>query len=153
MRLPYVADWFWSGCALLLAAGWRALRFRPGTAGSLCGSCGLLSAGPAFFQRAGFACENGFDALQVLDVEPADGIVVVYRLNFFGTNALNKALFKCLLRAVPITVAIDALGCGIVKVESQMRGSSTGAVVAAVHGSAKLLLWYPGSETVSGAPG
>jgi hypothetical protein len=72
------------------------LTLSLGTAGNRRGSCGLLSAGPTFFQRAGFAGEDGFDALQVWDVEPADGIVVVYRLNFFGTDALDKALFKCL---------------------------------------------------------
>ena len=47
------------------------------------------------------------------------------------------------MRAVPIPVAIDTLGCGIVKVESKMRRCAAGAVVSAVHGSAKLLLWHP----------
>ena len=62
-------------------------------------SCCLLLTGAALLQRTGFAGEDGFDALQVWDVELAGRVVVIECLNLLSANALNQSLLKCFLSA------------------------------------------------------
>ena len=91
--------------------------------------------GAALLQRAGFTGENKFDALQIRDIELADGVIVVERFDLLRSDPLYQPLLKRFLGTRTVTVALHTLSCGIVQIERQVRGSTTGAVMPTVHSS------------------
>jgi len=93
-------------------------------------------AGAALLQRAGSAGEDGFDALQVGNIEPARLVISLKALYAFQTNAFNQAnaVFNGISAQLP--VAPGAGGVDIEHVEFQVRRRATGTVMTGVNSAA-----------------
>ena len=77
----------------------------------------LLLTCATLLKLPGFAGEDGFNALQVVDIELAGAVVVVESLDLFSADTLNQALLECLLRAGLITVTKNTLAGCIMEIE------------------------------------
>ncbi len=97
---------------------------------------GALMAGAALLQRAGFTGEDGFDALQVGNIEPARLVITLKALYAIQANALNQvnAVFNGISAQLP--VAAGAGGVDVEHVEFQVRRCAAGTVVTGVNSAA-----------------